>query len=146
MTDQQPLLRYTIHVRWSDLDAFNHVNNAVYSTYLEEARLAWLQSLDADWANASAAPVLANMQIDFRRPIRWPATVTVSLYAGRIGQSSLVLPFAIRDAEDTDLLYAEGQTTMVWIDPAGGRAVPLPEPIRHTAKHSTADRPESQAE
>ncbi len=130
MNGPTPLIDCAISVRWGDLDAFNHVNNAVYSTYLEEARLCWLQGLGGTWSSREAAPVVANSQINFRRPINWPATVTVSLYAGRIGRSSLLLPFSMRDADDSDLLYAEGETTMVWIDPTSGRSVPLPEAIR----------------
>ncbi|MGD9584230.1 MAG: acyl-CoA thioesterase [Lysobacterales bacterium] len=139
MSPTRLLFSCAISVRWGDLDAFNHVNNAVYSTYLEEARLCWLQGLDGAWSSGTAAPVVANMQIDFRRPINWPATVSVGLYVGRVGRSSLVLPFTLRDTDDPELLYAEGETTMVWIDPQSGRAVPLPEAIRRAATRTECE-------
>ena len=59
------LIRVPLAVRWRDLDAFNHVNNSKYLSYLEEARLQWMltmpgQGLDALVARPSAAPVPGN--------------------------------------------------------------------------------------
>jgi acyl-CoA thioester hydrolase len=58
-----------IEVRWRDLDAFNHVNNASYLGYIEEARVRWFHSLSDDWANETSAPVLAAIAMNYRRPI-----------------------------------------------------------------------------
>ncbi len=46
-------------VRWRDLDAFGHVNNASYLGYIEEARVRWFKSMSTDWANETSAPILA---------------------------------------------------------------------------------------
>ena len=43
------LSRCTISVRWRDLDTYNHVNNSVFLSYLEEARLVWLRGLQGEW-------------------------------------------------------------------------------------------------
>ena len=48
-----------LEVRWRDLDAFNHVNNASYLGYIEEARVRWFKSLSQDWAGETAAPIMA---------------------------------------------------------------------------------------
>ena len=133
------LIDCAISVRWGDLDAFNHVNNAVFSTYLEEARLTWLQGLGIPWVSERSAPVVANLQIDFLRPINWPATVVVRLFGGRVGRSSLVMPFVMQDALGAELCYAKGETTLVWIDPQSGRSIPLPEPLRQAAAASNPD-------
>jgi acyl-CoA thioester hydrolase len=58
-----------IEIRWSDVDAYLHVNNAVYATYLEEGRDAWLEAVLGN----SGDPwdfVLARVAIDFRRELR----------------------------------------------------------------------------
>ena len=47
-----------IAVRWRDLDAFNHVNNSNFLTYLEEARLLWLKDVPGPWFDAHSMPVL----------------------------------------------------------------------------------------
>jgi acyl-CoA thioester hydrolase len=120
-------------VRWSDLDAFDHVNNARFLSYVEEARLAWFDGLAAPWMDAAVAPLLASIQMDYRRPITWPATVRVELRTQRIGNSSLTLGHRIVDAAAPDRLYGEGHAVMVWIDRASGRPVPLPAGIRAAA-------------
>lgn len=124
-----PLFTARIAVRWSDLDAFNHVNNATYLTYLEEARLQWLDALSGEWINEAAAPVLAASQLNYRRPIEWPAMLQVELAVERLGSSSLTLSHRILDAKG-EHLHCDGNVVTVWIDPRSGRPVPLPEAVR----------------
>jgi acyl-CoA thioester hydrolase len=126
-----PLL-ISVHVstRWGDMDAYNHVNNSVYATYLEEARLRWFRTFDRPWTSDDAAPVIAAMNINFRRSIEWPAQLTVELFAGRAGRSSLAMPFRIFDCNDPSILYADGDTVLVWTSPKLGVSVPLPDHVR----------------
>lgn len=124
------LFRLEIDVRWRDLDAFEHVNNANFLTYLEEARLAWMDSLPGPWMDAACAPLLASVTIDYRRPIGWPARIAVLLGVERIGRSSLALSHRIVAAEDDTCVYADGSTTMVWVARDGSGSVPLPEAVR----------------
>lgn len=121
-------------VRWRDLDAFNHVNNATFLTYLEEARLSWLASLDGPWLSETCAPVLAAAELQFRRPISWPETLRIELRALRVGQSSLSLGHRILSAADASVLYSEGSTVMVWVDARSGRSAALPDAVRRQAQ------------
>jgi acyl-CoA thioester hydrolase len=124
------LFRLDMAVRWRDLDAFEHVNNANYLTYLEETRLAWMASLPGPWVSDSFAPLLASVQIDYRRPIEWPALIAVELRAEKIGRSSLRLAHRIVAGDDYECVYADGNTTMVWVARDGSGSVPLPEAVR----------------
>lgn len=119
-----------IAVRWRDLDAFNHVNNSSFLTYLEEARLQWLKDVPGPWFDAHAMPVLAAAELSYRAPIAWPAHINVELFNERIGTSSLTIGHRIVDAKDSQKLYCDGRTVLVWTDPASGKAVPLPAAIR----------------
>jgi acyl-CoA thioester hydrolase len=126
-----PLLTsLTMPVRWRDLDAFNHVNNASYLTYLEEARLHWFGQIDGPWSDAAAAPVVAAIHANYRRQLTWPAQLVVELYCERLGASSLTIAYRILDAADRAVVYADGTTVMVWIDSASGKPVALPDAIR----------------
>ena len=127
-----PLFVASIEVRWRDLDAFNHVNNANYLTYLEEARLQWLRQV-RDWFNAQSMPVLAASELNYRQPIEWPAQLQVHLYCERLGNSSLTLGHRIVDAADASRLYCDGRVVLVWMNPATGKPVPLPPTIREAA-------------
>jgi acyl-CoA thioester hydrolase len=128
-----PLFVASIEVRWRDLDTFNHVNNANYLTYLEEARLQWLRQV-RDWFNAESMPVLAASELNYRLPIEWPAQLRVQLVCERLGNSSLTLGHRIVDAADASRLYCEGRVVMVWMNPATGKPVPLPPTIREAAE------------
>jgi acyl-CoA thioester hydrolase len=127
-----PLFVASIEVRWRDLDAFNHVNNANYFTYLEEARLQWLRQV-RDWFDAQSIPVMAASELNYRLPIEWPAQLEVQLVCERLGNSSLTLGHRIVDAADTNRLYCDGRVVMVWMNPATGKPVPLPLTIRKAA-------------
>jgi acyl-CoA thioester hydrolase len=129
-----PLFVAPIEVRWRDLDAFNHVNNANYLTYLEEARLQWLRQV-RDWFHAESMPVLAASELNYRLPIEWPAQLHVQLVCERLGNSSLTLGHRIVDAADPGRLYCDGRVVMVWMNPATGKPVPLPPTIRGAAAH-----------
>jgi len=121
-----------IGVRWRDLDAFNHVNNANYLTYLEEARLQWLQHVPG-WFDEHSMPVLAASEVNYRRPIEWPAQLNVELFCERLGNSSITLAHRIVDSND-DALYSDGKVVLVWMDPASGKPVALPQSIRDAAE------------
>ncbi|WP_049623972.1 acyl-CoA thioesterase [Frateuria defendens] len=128
-----PLFVASIGVRWRDLDAFNHVNNSNYLTYLEEARLQWLRHVPGPWFDEQSMPVLAASEINYRQPIEWPAQLHVELSCLRLGNSSMTIGHRIVDAADPARLYSDGQVVMVWMNPATGRPVALPAAIRSAA-------------
>lgn len=127
----QPLFVAEIAARWRDLDAFNHVNNSNYLTYLEEARLQWLQHVPGPWFDEHSMPVMAAVLLNYRRPIEWPAQLHVRLYCERMGNSSMTIAHRLVDAHDADTVYCDGHVVMVWMDPATGKPVPLPQAIRN---------------
>ncbi|HET7333375.1 thioesterase family protein [Dyella sp.] len=128
-----PLYTAAISVRWRDLDAFNHVNNSTYLTYLEEARVQWLQRLPGSWSDDHAMPVMAASTLNYRLPIEWPGEVHIQLYCARLGNSSMTVAHRIIDAADHNKLYCDGNVVMVWMDPASGKSVPLPQALRDAA-------------
>ncbi len=122
--------------RWGDLDAMNHVNNATYLRYLEEARIQWLNAQDTAWFDADNAPVLASATVNYRLPIEYPSQLEIELFATRIGNSSLTIGHRIVDAISR-ALHCDGHVVVVWIGRHDGKPAPLPEGIR-TAAHRIA--------
>ena len=119
-----------LDVRWGDLDAFNHVNNAVYLDYIQEARLRWLVTLDDGWHDADIHPVVVNTTCNYRGAIVWPARLRIELGIERVGDTSATMSHRIVDANTPDLLYSDGHVVMVWISRATGRPVSLPDVVR----------------
>jgi len=126
------LFRMPLQLRWRDLDAFDHVNNASFLTFVEEARIRWFASLDRPWITDRVAPLLAAVQMNYRRPIPYPAELAVELTRERAGNTSLTIGHRILDAAD-GTVFADGHAVMVWIDRADGRPVPLPGFLREAA-------------
>jgi len=129
-TDRPVLFRMPVALRWRDLDAFNHVNNSNFLTYLEEARIRWFASWNGVWVNEEMAPLLAAVQLNYRMPIPYPSEVVVELFADRIGTSSVTIGHRIV-SEDGATLYCDGHVVVVWIDRASGRPIALPESVRN---------------
>ena len=125
------LIRVPLSVRWRDLDAFNHVNNSKFLSYLEEARLRWMVTLPGEWIDDNVAPVVAASHVNYRRPIAWPAEILVELFVERLGNTSLTIGHRILDREDDTILYADGNVVMVWIDKQHGQPASLPDAVRN---------------
>jgi acyl-CoA thioester hydrolase len=127
---QVPVFRTTLGVRWGDMDAFNHVNNAQYLRYLEEARVQSLAGIPGISLNDRIAPVLAASNVNYRQPIEWPNEILVELFVGKVGNSSLTVGHRILSSTDASVLYSDGSVVMVWIDTQTGKSVPLPEAMK----------------
>ncbi|MDT8450016.1 MAG: thioesterase family protein [Wenzhouxiangellaceae bacterium] len=123
-----------IDVRWGDVDSFGHVNNAVFLAYLEECRSQWMSSVPCHWQEADNGPIVANVNINYRRPIHWPQRLEVTLKPASPGRSSIKLESEIRSLPRSDkekpVLFADSTVTLVWIDKKSGEPVPLPSAIR----------------
>ena len=124
-----------IDVRFRDIDALGHVNNAVYATYIEQARTRYFRDvLDVDISQSSN--VLALLSIDFRRPIELTDDdVTVTVELADLGRSSATMTHEIRVG---DAVAAEAEATIVALDPETGEPAPIPEAHR-TAMESYHD-------
>ncbi|MCD9006402.1 acyl-CoA thioesterase [Luteimonas sp. XNQY3] len=133
MSESQVLIRMPIELRWRDLDAFNHVNNSNFMTYLEEARIRWFDTVGEPWVTDETAPLLAAVQMNYRVPIPYPSKIVVELLADRLGNSSVTIGHRIV-SDDGATLHADGHVVMVWIDRATGRPVALPESVRAKAQ------------
>ncbi|WP_337245029.1 thioesterase family protein [Luteimonas sp. gir] len=132
MNEVKVLIRVPIELRWRDLDAFDHVNNATFMTYLEEARIRWFDSVGEPWVTDATAPLLAAVQMNYRQPIPYPSRIVVELSAQRVGTTSVTVGHRIV-SEDGATLHADGHVVVVWIDRATGRPTALPESVRTKA-------------
>ena len=120
-------------VRWGDMDAFGHVSNVVFLRYIEDCRAQWMESVPSHWQDGDTGPVVANININFRRPMYWPEEVEISLRPQSPGRSSIKLEHEIRSTREHDgerTLYADATCTLVWIDKKRGEPVPLPTCLR----------------
>ena len=108
-------------VRFADCDPMGHLNNAVYSTFLEQARLAYFGEVSG---GGQADIILARTELDFRSPVMVGEAVDVTVHPGRIGTKSFELTYELRAGER---LVAEATTVLVGYDYDRSRSIEIPE-------------------
>lgn len=129
-------LRVPVAVRWADLDAYGHVNNADAFTLLEEARIEafwanphrddpWPTAILAMGPGASTQTLVARQEMEYARPMPFSRQgLIVQLWIGRMGGSSIEVCYSIHDPEPnlarvgsalTSPAYAIAATTLVMV-------------------------------
>lgn len=117
-----------IPVRFRDLDPLNHVNNAIFSTYYEEARIHLIQRVPAFYSDMqkNRSFVLVNIHINFISQVEYPATLLVGSGILKRGNSSITSFQAIY-TKDEKRLVSTAEATGVWYDLAKQRPTRLPQ-------------------
>lgn len=114
-------------LRFRDMDPLGHINNSVYSTLLEQNRIAFQDQPGGFREAQGQSAVLATQTIDFLREMHWPGTVDVRLGIGRLGRSSI---HVLQDISLDGKLVARARCTQVLIDNTTRTAVPLSDEQR----------------
>lgn len=109
-----------VHLR--DIDRGNHVNNSVLVSYLEQARIEYLDEL-VGYLDDDVYIVVASLGMEFERPIGWGETATIDLRVPEVGTSSFRIEYRVR-VDGTPAATAE--TLMVTYDRDAGESIPIP--------------------
>ena len=110
-------------VRFRDLDPMGHVNNAVFLTYLEQARIAYLFGRGA----STDSIIVARIEIDYRAPVRLGDEIAVGVRAGTIGTKSFELEYELRVG---DHVVAEAKSINVFYDYGRREPAAIPDAWR----------------
>lgn len=119
---------YSCRVRWSDVDAYGHVNNVKYFEYVQEARIRFMRGLGTGDLAGDAAWVVARQDVEYKRPMVFRSEpYEIRSRVTRIGRSSYDLCAEILD---DDTLLARARTVVVAFDAASQRSRMLAEDER----------------
>ncbi len=123
---------YSTHIatRWGDMDAYGHINNAMYFRYMEEARIQFLLKMGSNMDGKGLGPVIINAFSTFLIPVVYPDTIRVDCYLSEPGRSSFMTHYKLYSQTQNDILVCEGSSKVVWIDTGTNISVPLPDSIR----------------
>jgi acyl-CoA thioester hydrolase len=114
-------------VRFRDLDPMGHVNNAVFLTYIEQARVAFFAAVDAATELEEMSLIIARVEIDFKAPVRLGHEVEIAVRASRFGTKSFDFDYVLRvDGE----IVAEAKSVQVAYDYERRQTMPLPQEWR----------------
>jgi acyl-CoA thioester hydrolase len=118
---------HRLQVRFRDCDLLGHVNNAVYFTYMEEARLAYWRELSGD-SPGRLPLILARAECDFIRPLQPGERIDIWLGTIKIGRTSFSMDCEMLD--ERGQAVARGKAVMVSYDYAAARPLPVPDWFR----------------
>ena len=138
--------RTSLQVRFRDIDAFGHVNNAVFFSYVELARIRYLLDVLQPEVSFDRMPlILARVELDYRSPIGFGEVVAVDTRVERVGRTSFAMAHRMTAGPD-ERLVGDVQTVLVTYDYAESRPMPVPEEWRrrfgeHEGRPFEADAP-----
>jgi acyl-CoA thioester hydrolase len=123
---------HQLEVRFRDCDPMGHVNNAVYLTYLEQARFAHWRELwkyrQEGWDRRVPGVILARAEVDYRGQAREGDLLDVRISVAKLGRTSFHYEYEVVDQKGQ--LVLEARTVQVMYDYAAGKPVEIPDAIR----------------
>jgi len=137
-------LHVAIPLRWSDFDAYAHVNNAEMLRLLEEARIQAFWRPDEGFEGAPTAVIdarpgaemislIARQEVEYVAPIPYMrAPIDIEMWVGRIGGASLEICYELYSPEGVTprVLFTRAATTLVMVTAATGRPQRIPDELR----------------
>jgi len=122
---------YPVQIRYADLDAQWHVNNARFLSIMEQARLSYILQLGL-WDGKSfldLGVIVADIHIAYKAPIELEEKIEVALRVSRLGNKSITMENEIRNAQDHSI-KAQAEVVLVAYDFRSKKTIPVPESWR----------------
>jgi acyl-CoA thioester hydrolase len=127
--------RVPLPIRFADIDALGHVNNAVFLTYMEVARTAFWVERVGEVRVQEIDFVLARVEIDYRRPVVFNDALSCELWLEKIGRSSFTVGYRFAVAGE---VVGEARSVQVFVDLATGSPKPVPDSFRERVRDFVA--------
>ncbi|MCA9033713.1 MAG: acyl-CoA thioesterase [Planctomycetaceae bacterium] len=121
----------SLPVQWGDQDAFGHVNNVIYFRWFESARIDLLEKFESSvsMSGQPLGPILASINCDYRKQLRFPDTVHIGSRVAAIGRTSIQVRHQLF-SEHWDGIAAEASSVLVIFDYNLNRPVRVPDELR----------------
>ena len=104
--------QHSLKTRWKDLDAFRHVNNAVFLSYIEDARILLLKRWGIDYNKKSL--IVASVKIDYINQVKHPSSLKIGQRVSRVGTKSFDIESAVFNKETSELVCMSTITSVAF--------------------------------
>lgn len=119
---------YKLQVRFSDCDMMQHVNNAVYLNYFEEARIYYFrQMLGLDWDWKKNGVLLRTNELEYLKPVLLNEPVDIQVFLKHMGEKSFALAYEVRVLNE---LRTTGSSVLVCYDAVTKSSIPIPHRMK----------------
>ena len=120
---------YPLHVnlqtRWRDLDAFGHVNNAVFATYIETARGTLFKRWNLPFDGTGQSLIVASIRIDYYQQLKHPTDIVVGQKVTRIGGSSFDIESSLFNSKNNSNPISTAKVVIVCFDFDQQKSIPV---------------------
>jgi acyl-CoA thioester hydrolase len=117
-------------IRWGDMDAMNHLNNASYFRFLETCRIDWFSSIGAMSKIDGKGAVIVNAFCNFYTQLQYPGDVRIKMYVSDPGRTTFESWATMERADEPGKIYAAGGATTIWVDFSTQKAAAMPDWLR----------------
>lgn len=119
-----------IHIRWADIDALQHVNNAVYLSYFEQARIDYFREV-VKWDWDALGMILASNTIHYLAPLFPRDKAQIRMRTSRLGSKSFEMEYLVeKETKEGPKIITFASAVLVAYDYRNDQTVPLPEAYR----------------
>jgi len=119
---------YRLQVRFSDCDMMQHVNNAVYLNYFEEARIHYFrQMLGTDWDWRKTGVILRTNELEYLKPVFLHEPVEIFVYLKHVGEKSFTLSYEVKVLNE---VKTTGSSVLVCYDSINKCSIPIPKRMK----------------
>jgi len=115
-----------IYIRFKDIDAMGHVNNAVYITFFEEGRKAFLSEVLGIIEPSEYSMILATINCEYIKPLCLADNASLETWVSDIGKKSFRFKYRVLNSENLEILYAKGESVMVAYNYKEKHSIPIP--------------------
>ena len=131
LPDQKKLSHeMVIPIRWGDMDAMGHLNNASYFRFFETVRIDWFRSLGLRLDPSAEGIVIVNAFCNFIKQLEYPGDVIARHFVAKPGRTSFETYVTLERSDDPGVVYASGGAQAVWVDFPRQKSVPMPDWLR----------------
>ena len=138
MKKNRKLKEYPLHVeietRWRDLDAFGHVNNAVFATYIETARGTLFKKWNLPFDGKGKSLIVASITINYHQQLKHPTNIIIGQKITRIGNTSFDVESALFNNNNKEEPIATSKVTVVCFDFEKQKSIPVFKQIVEDSK------------
>ncbi len=119
-----------IHIRWADIDALQHVNNAVYLSYFEQARIDYFREV-VSWNWDEVGMILASNTVHYLEPLFPRDKAAVHMRTSRLGNKSFEMEYlVVKSTPEGDKVITIASAVLVAYDYRNDKTIPLPAAYR----------------
>ena len=119
-----------IPIRWGDMDAMGHLNNASYFRFFETVRIDWFRSLGIRLDPSGEGIVIVNAFCNFIKQLEYPGDVLARHFVANPGRTSFETYVTMQRTDEPGVVYASGGAQAVWVDFPRQKSMPMPDWLR----------------